>query len=147
MPRGVPNKKIETANANLPSERDIEYKLLFLQSIRDIIPTAKLYSDNRLTEKIEKMGKDKTMDSSLEFFSYLEAGAGSDLTKNEKLALANQLLKCLKKYINSIGVPFTVKVLVDHLSMIDHAVGLCYPGYYESKLLKYIIRPTNKQVA
>jgi len=81
------------------------------------------------------------MDCSLEFFGFIVSGAGEGLRKNELLALANQSLKCLTKYIQSMGTPVTLKTIIDHIGLLSEAVNRCYPGYAESKLLKYTILP------
>lgn len=113
-----------------------QYESLFLQALRDVLPSLKLYSDAQLTKKITPA---KLTDASLEFFGFIEAGAGQGLKKNELLALANQSFRCLKKYIEAQGTPFTLKTVLDFLPLVATAVDLSFPGYADSQLLKYTI--------
>lgn len=115
-----------------------EYEILFLQSLREFLPNLKLYSDTQLIKKITQA---KLTDISLEFFGFIEAGAGENLTKNEYLALAGQSFRCLKKYIEYSGAPFTLKTILDFIPLLGDAVNQCFPGYIESKLLRYTILP------
>lgn len=142
MPRGVPNKKLETQ----PPVDEVQAKreVLFLQSLRDILPTLKLYTDDQLRKKITQ---DKLTDVSLEFFGYLEAGCSENLTQIQKLALSVQLLRCLSKYItNVMKMPVTLKTMLDCISLIEPAVENAFPGYWGSKLLKYTILPVRTAV-
>src|SRR5919109_923254 len=129
MPRGIPKTK-EAA----PPPSHQPYEELFLQSLRECLPGLHLYSDERLRQKI---GVTKVQDLSLEFFSFIEVGAGSGLKRNELLALANQSFKCLKSYIKTMGLPLTLKTLLDSLSLLPQAVDEAFPGYFESRLLQY----------
>jgi hypothetical protein len=114
---------------------------IFLQSLRDVIPSLRLHSDKQL---ITKIGKEKVEDLSLELYSYMQAGAGN-MTKNQQLALANKLLICLRQYITTaIKIPFTLKTLLEHLSHLDYAVDNAFPGYASSGLLRYTILPLNQ---
>jgi phosphoketolase len=114
-----------------------EHEVLFLQSIRDILPTLKLHSDKMLTQKITY---ERIEDLSLQFKCFLEDGAGS-LTKNEYLALANQSWKCVAKYVREIlQLPVTLKTLLDSVSVLSEAVDNCFPGYAENHLMRYLIR-------
>jgi hypothetical protein len=131
MPKGVPNKKNESAStAELTS-----HELIFLQSIREFFPALRLHSDNVLTSKI---GRDKLAEAALEFHALMEFGAGK-LKKNEQLALANQLWKALSSYMKELRIPITLNTVLNNLGSLEHAVEQCYPGYISSKLLKYTI--------
>lgn len=122
----------------MPVQSSVDYKPLFLQTLRDTIPTLRLYTDDQLTKKI---GKEKTEDYSKELFSYIEVGAGDNLKKVEQLALAFQVMKCLSKYITNLNLPVTLKTVLDNIGMIEYAVNQCYPGYFSCRLLKHTILP------
>lgn len=142
MPRGIPNKKLEVAAPT--DEVQLKRESIFLQALKSILPTLRLYTEDQLRKKI---GQERLTDASLEFFSYLESGTNETLTQVEKLALSIQLLKALSKYINTVmKFPVTLKTTLDCVSLIEPAVENCFPGYHASKLLKYTILPVRVAV-
>ncbi len=142
MPRGTPNRKIEASTVEGTPEK-IEYRTLFLQAIRELLPSLRMHSDEMLTKRI---GKNRLEDLSLEFFCYIEVGAGK-LNKNQNLALANKLLNCLVKYIQRVGTPVTLNSILNSIQLLGAAVDESFPGYAQSGLLKYTILPLQQVVA
>lgn len=112
---------------------------LFLQAIRDQFSTLKLHSDAML---IKKITEERVKDCSLQLFAYLTCSAGA-LNKNEYLALSDQVLRCLSKYVkNTMGLPVTLKTLMNAMSLMETAVDEAFPGYAASCLLRRVIYPT-----
>ena len=138
MPREATNTKDTKEAIAIRSEYEEKFSPLFLQALRDVLPNLRLYSDLQLAKKI---GPERLMDCSLEFFGFIISGAGDGLRKNELLALANQSLRCLIEYIQLMGSPITLKTVIDHTSLLAEAVNRCFPGYADNKLLKYTILP------
>ena len=131
MPRGIPNPK--------PAP-DLEQGLrerIFLQALRNVLPSLKLYNDDRLRKRI---GEEKLVDVTLEFFGYMESGAGK-LGQIEQVALASRILQCLSKYISNVGTPTTLNTLLNSIQLIDAAVDIAFPGYAVNGLLRYAVRP------
>lgn len=139
MPRGTPNSP-KANQLDIEQPTTDPYIPIFLQSIRDALPNLRLHSDKQLTVRI---GKEKVADVALELRAFLQSGAG-DLRKNEQLALSNQALKCLSKYITTtLKIPVTLKTLLDSFSLLNVAVDQAFPGYADSKLLKFAILPVS----
>jgi hypothetical protein len=140
MPKGVPNPKPE---AKVRDEEQEKREILFMRALRDILPSLKLFSDDQLKRKI---GPEKLEDLALEFFGFLQAGAG-ELNQNEQLALANISLKALSKYINTrLNIPVTLKTILDSIGLLEYAVDIAFPGYFAAGLLKYSVRPFRQAV-
>jgi len=143
MPKGVPNKKPEAAVAAPTDQTQLKREILFMQALREVLITLRLYSDEHLRRKI---GKERLTDASLEFFAFMEAGS-EPLRQDEQLALSIQLLRSLSKYIvNVMNVPVTLKTMIDCIGLIEPAVDRSFPGYWGSKLLKYTILPVRVAV-
>ena len=130
MPKGIPNSK------NPKKTEDNPYLPLFLHSLREAVPTLKLYSDERLLTKI---GDDKADDLSLQFFSVIVSGGGDTLDSRDKQELAYQCWMCLQSYLEGMNQPVSLNQLMNSIPLLYAAVDRCYPGYIDSKLLRYII--------
>jgi hypothetical protein len=115
-----------------------ENEVIFLQALREILPFLKQQDDARLTKRI---GIDKLQDAADDLAGYIAAGITDDLNKNEKLALSCQLLRCVERNIQSAKVPVTLRTMIDFMETLHHSVEQSFPGYANSKLLKYAITP------
>ena len=114
-------------------------QLIFLSALRQILPTIRQQSDKRLTERI---GYQKLLDISDDFFGYIDASIDGDLTQVERFALACQVLRCLSNYITTIlQIPATINTIPNQMGLIEWAVEQSFPGYSKARLLKYTIKP------
>ena len=119
-----------------------QYRSLFLQCLRELLPSLKRHTDNQLEKKIGS--KEKVEDCALEFFTYLESGTDTNLMQIERMALGQQALRCLSSYITKMGSPVTIKTVIDHLSLLNAAVNESFPGYHKAKLLRYTVVKMDK---
>lgn len=116
---------------------------IFLEVLRQILPSLSNQNDERLTKRI---GKDKLQECADDVAGYIESGTSGSLTKNERLALTNQVLKCLVNHIkNEMKIPVTLNTIISSTQLIEHATDCAYPGYASSKLLRYTISPLKSQ--
>ena len=111
---------------------------IFLETLRFILPSLRNQDDAHLTRRI---GKEKLEDAAADVAGFIEAGSGSTLTKNERLALSGQVLNCLVRYIKSMDNPVTLNTMITHIQLLEHATDQAFPGYSMSKLLRYTILP------
>lgn len=133
VPRGIKGSGPVTID-----EVQLQRESLLLQALRDVLPSQRLYSDDMLRRKI---GGEKVADLSLELAAFMEAGAGQ-LDRNQQVALACQLLRCLSKYVSTeMKLSVTLKTLVDCFGLLEAAVDLCFPGYFVNGLLKHTVVP------
>ena len=116
--------------------------IVFLQALRDVLPQLREQSDERLTKRI---GKEKLEEAALDLEGFMNAGVNNPLTQNERLALASKLLRLLSQYIQEIGNPVTINTVITHMSLIAHATNNAFPGYAESKLLRYAVTPFKQE--
>lgn len=116
-----------------------ENKTIFLQSLRTILPQFKLLPDSRIEQRIGKANLQKLVE---DVVGYVSEGVAQGLTRNEKFALYCKVLRCLSEHITSYNIPVTGKTVVDNIDYLGFAVGKHFPGYFEAKLLKWIIRPS-----
>jgi hypothetical protein len=101
-------------------------------------------NDERLEKRI---GKERLHDAADDTAGFISSGVKRQLTKNERLALTSQLLRCLNSYIKGVlGLPVTLKTVVDSVSLIHEATDRSFPGYAESKMLLYLIQPTQNSL-
>ena len=107
---------------------------IFLSAIRQVLPQFKLYDDMRLEKKI---GKERLEDAVLSSMSLIDG----EYTKQQKEALFCQFLKCLEKHIQ---IPFTLKTMIDNMSLLQCAIDECFPGYIQARFLRYTILPLSK---
>jgi hypothetical protein len=124
-----------SANSVLEQER----KQLFLQGLRQVLPSLKLLSDASLEKRI---GKEKLQFASEDIASYLASGGCEKMMRNEQLALVCQVLNCLTRYITTeLQIPATLNTVINNMSLLSYAVEQSFPGYATSGLLKYTILP------
>lgn len=117
-----------------------EYKLIFLQGLREVIPSLRLHSDDMITKRI---GKEKTQEIALDVCGYCSAGTKEHLSRNELIALVCQALRCLTKYMaGTLQIPITLNTVVKEIVLLEFAVNESFPGYAASGLLKYTITPS-----
>ncbi len=115
------------------------HQKITLDAIRQVLPTLCLQNDEMLTNRI---GREKLDEIAADIFGFIQVGVAGDLTQDEQMALACQLLRCLTKYIKlDMRLPVTLKTLVDGISLLPHSVDQSFPGYFENRLLKYTILP------
>ena len=121
------------------AQETIEYKIIFLQALREVIPSLRLHSDDQITKRI---GKEKTEEIALDVCGYCAAGCVEKLTRNEMLALVCQVLKCLTRYMaKTLQIPVTINTIIKEIPLLEFAVNESFPGYAESGVLRYAIAP------
>ena len=111
---------------------------IFLEVLRQILPSLKNQPDGQLSRRI---GKEKLEDAAADVAGFIETGSNTALSKNERLALSSRVLNCLAEHIKSMDTPVTLNTMITHIQLIQHATEQSFPGYSESKLLKYTIAP------
>jgi hypothetical protein len=121
-----------------------ENEVIFLQALREILPFLKQQDDARLVKRI---GIDKLQDAADDLAGYISVGVAGNLNKNERLALSCQLLKCVERNIQSMRVPVTLRTMIDSMETLSHSVEQSFPGYQQSRLLKYAITPVRTEHA
>jgi hypothetical protein len=119
-----------------------ENETIFLQALREILPYLKQQDDARLTKRI---GIEKLADCADDLAGYIAVGISGSLSKNEQIALSCQLLRCLSRFIvTDMQLTLTLGTMIQTMGTLPHAVNQSFPGYMESKLLRYTISPMSK---
>ena len=110
---------------------------LFLEVLRFILPSLKLHTDAQLSKRI---GKEKTEEAALDLAGFIESGSNRPLLRNERKALSEKVMMCLANYVkNQINLPISLNTIINHMGILAHAVDASFPGYAESKLLRYTV--------
>ena len=115
---------------------------IFLETLRQFLPSLTNQPDDQLTRRI---GKEKLQDCAADVAGFIEHGAPGNLTRNERRALTTQVFECLITYIKSTTQPVTLNTLITNIGLVDYAVDNAFPGYSESKLLRYLVVPLKSQ--
>jgi hypothetical protein len=114
-------------------------QLVFIAALREILPTLRHQSDKRIAERI---GYQKLQDATDDLIGFIDSSVDGTLTQNEYFALACQVLRCLSSYLTTaMQMPATINTIPNQMGLLEWAVNTSYPGYAQSHLLKYIIRP------
>lgn len=116
---------------------------MFLLALREILPWLRSRTDSSIEKKI---GKEKLIDLHEDLAGLIESGVTGTLTRNERLALSIQMLNCLKRHIISMEMPVTIATVSSSFTLLHHAVDQAFPGYTDSKLLRYTISPVRKEL-
>lgn len=117
----------------------VQNKTLVCQCLREIIPSLRILSDERLEKRI---GKEKFLCFTEDLIGYVLAGVNEDLSKLELSALTSQMLRCLGRYIvRDLNAPVTLTTMQNSIGVLGYAVDKDFPGYFGSRLLKYTILP------
>lgn len=112
---------------------------IFLAVLREVLPTLKNQSDAQLVRRI---GKEKIEDAAADMAGFIESGCTGTLTKNERLALSGQVIRCLTKYIQTVmQLPVSLNTIINSAQLMQHATDQAFPGYASSRLLRSIIQP------
>lgn len=114
---------------------------IFLLALREICPWLRSRNDPSIEKKI---GKEKLIDHAEDLQGLIDSGINTTLTRNERIALSIQMMKCLEKYIKSMEMPVTIATVSSSFTLLHHAVDQAFPGYVESQLLKFTIQPVRK---
>lgn len=117
-------------------------KAMFLQELRQLLPSIRSLNDQLLEKKI---GKEKLQEGLELTWDFIENACEGKLTRNERIALVSQAFRCLQQWMNQQEIPVTINTLVNNFHLIPYAVDRAFPFYAQSKLLKYVI--TNSRVA
>ena len=124
----------------MSNEQNVE---IFILALRNLLPTLHGQDNARI---IRRVGKQVIEDCAADLIGFIESGSDSTLSKNERLALADQVMRCLAQYIKEEAkLPLTVNTCITNIGLLDYAVGNSFPGYSEARLLKYIILPLKRQ--
>ena len=110
---------------------------MLFRSLKDNLPNLRPLSDTALEKKI---GKSKTEESAEQLFSFLDGGVKKPLTYQEAYAVSMQSFRCLKNYLEKVvGIPLTLNNVLNNMHLLQYAVDLDFPYYYESKLLSNVV--------
>lgn len=117
---------------------------IFLATLRLILPTLNGQPDAQLARRI---GKEKLEDAAADLAGFIESSSDTALQKNERIALSERVLQCLAHYIKTdMNLPITLNTMITSMQLIQHATEQAFPGYSESKLLRYVIVPLKSEI-
>jgi hypothetical protein len=111
---------------------------LFLAALRSELSYLRRFDDATLRNKIGVEKLDEAVDMT---FDFLEMGVRETLSQLESYALLCRVIGCLMNYLShQLQLPLSLKVVVNNLHLINHAVDRAFPYYAKAGLLKVTIQ-------
>lgn len=97
------------------------------QNIRSVIP-------KYISERKYKAAVEFTME-------YMAKGCGRRLNRQERVLLLDTIFEALATHMRNWGPATTAKTMIDNYEAIPEAMDNEFPGYADSELLGWLIRP------
>jgi len=117
----------------------LDYEAIFLQALKELLPSLTRYTDKQL---VSKAGKEKFEEGVCQMVDFVVRSCGSDLNKNECYAIFMQVFKCLVDYMSkTLQIPVTLHTVINNTHLMPFATNMAFPGYADSGLLKTIVAP------
>lgn len=96
-------------------------------------------SKRSLGEVFARTGKEATRDQFAEdveyITSWIDRGCGHPVNRRQRQALIDTAIDCLGRYLERGNVPVLHRTMLQNLSKTPTAVGRCFPGYAEARIL------------